>query len=67
VVKSISAQKLLPMNKKSFDETTEHHSQLDAAAILLSLKTTPPSFPKKIGNQLENGKPSEGNVTLKKK
>ena len=32
-------------------------SQLDAAAILLSLKTTPPSFQKKLAN---HGKSSEG-------
>ena len=44
------------MNKTSCDATAEDKNQLDAAAILLSLKTTPPSFPKK----LENGETSEG-------
>ena len=34
------------MNEKSIKNDDD--SQLDAAAILLSLKTTPPSFPEKI-------------------
>jgi len=50
------------MKKTSRDASVEDHSQLDAAAILLSLKTTPPSFPKKFNDQLENGEAAEGKI-----
>ena len=49
------------MNKSSGDTNVDDHSQLDAAAILLSLKTTPPSFPKKFSNQPGNGEAAKGN------
>ena len=43
------------MSETSGDGAKDDHSQLAAAAILLSLKTTPPSFPKKFNSQSQNG------------
>lgn len=43
------------MSEALGDGKRDDHSQLDAAAILLSLKTTPPSFPKKFSEHVQNG------------